>query len=153
MSNQIINPLTNRPINVGSAVYWRLVKKGVIQDQTGGQLQPPSNMINKQPMQVQQPIAPKRIQPQFIAPQVSRAYAGLRGQSQTQPIPIPQKPKMPPQQKIQNIIQASSAAYKKTMDSVDQNQFDDEDELTQYIQQELINNLKATGNKHLGKYL
>lgn len=139
MEGKIINPLTKREIAVGSTVYWKLVKKGIIQDQS--QAQPPQYLAPKQ-----QPVLQYAPPP---PPQISRAYSGLRGQT---PAPVV-KQKLPPQQKISNLIKSSAAAYKKTMESADQQQFETEDELTQYIEHELLNNLRATGNKHLNKYL
>lgn len=150
----ILNPLTQRQINIGSAVYWRLVKKGIIQDQSG--LQPPQYLAPTTKQQIQVPIpVPKA--------QISRAYTGLRGQLPinqqvqytAQPMQMQKKPKMPPQQKINNIIKSATMAYKKTLENVNHQDFEmeSEDELTQYIQQELINNLKSSGNKHINKYL
>jgi hypothetical protein len=161
--NTVTNPLTKRQIAIGSVVYNKLVKKGVIADVTGQQQQ--------QPQPKYTPIQPPK-------PMVSKAYAGLRGQAQPQyqqpqyqqpqyqPQPQyqqecqpqyyqqqPQKVKLPPEQKINNIIKSSAKAYKNTIQKVDPEQFDNEDELTNYIAEELVKSLKSSGNKHLQKYL
>lgn len=154
-SGTVINPLTNRPINVGSVVYNKLVRRGVIDDGASSQYAP-----------IKQPKYAPIKQPQ---PMISRAYSGLRNQipqyqQQSQPVknqfsglrghqPVQQKVKLTPQEKIKNVISSSVKAYKNTLETVDPEEFDDDDELESYLTQELVKNLKSSGNKHLNKYL
>lgn len=152
--NTVLNPLTKRQINVGSTVYWKLVNKGLIEDVTGQVQQP----------QVRQP--PVR-QPPVKQPSISKAYNNLRppqvqqygGQPQygntfqQMQVQQPQKIKKTPQQKINNIINESVRTYSNVMNSVDPQDFNDDNEFQQYIAEQLKAHLKQSGNKHLNKYL
>lgn len=172
----VINPLTKREIQIGSTVYNKLVKKGIISDEGG------SYQMTQKPIKQ---VASRAIPIPRQTPQISRAYQGLRSvqnqedlydsqyeqisRAQSQPIPKQKTPigfKKPPmptntvqvdkmkkgEQKIQNLLKSGIGAYKKTIESVNPDEFEN-DELTDYITHELIKNLKTSGNKHLHKYL
>jgi hypothetical protein len=124
----------------------------------------------------------KRLPETYASTKMSKAYVGLRGQvpqfqnqlggqqpnnqfqnqpatfrqpfSRTQsmtPTPFPQKKS--PKEKINDIIQTSAKVYKKTIDRVNPEEFENEDDMTNYIATELVKNLRSSDNKHLRKYL
>lgn len=155
MDGFVINPTTNRKIAIGSTVYQKLVNKGIIRDISSLHPGPSTPQVIPRNVQIypgtthltprNPPQAKKEV------PLVSRAYSGLRGQMEKQ--------KLSPEQKIQNIIQASTQAYDKTIKSINPDEFSTKypdpkpTDIEQYIKEQLINNLKASGNKHLSKYL
>jgi len=174
MSDFINNPITNRPVRVGSTVYQRLVKKGLISE-NGEQI---SKAYTELPQQIAQKksaqqISQKKSTPMKIPSRVNQQYIQEEvyeedeyeddeeeeeeiEQYQPRPRTIVQKSngnkmKKPLDIKINSILDSGIEAYKKVCRNIPHDMT--EQELNNYIRQDLIKQLKASNNKYISRYL
>lgn len=172
MSDFVTNPLTNRPVRVGSVVYQRLVKKGLISE--SGNNEPVSKAYKELPTQMRQPPSKpikvpnksKSASTNYYADDDEEYYDAEELSSsmethykkpmqtlarQTNKERQANKVKKPLDIKINSILESGCRAYKETMRNIPPDMTDEQ--LENFIREDLIKNLKNSGNKYLQKYL
>jgi len=155
--NYVTNPVSGRPVRIGSVVYQRLIKKGLI-----GQTENISKAYKELPQQIAQKTKKKQIIP--VQQELEEEYDDYEEIQETQQqyitqqkggipynIKNPQKIKKPLEIKINSILDSGVEAYKRSIRNIPENLT--EEQLDLFIRNDLIKNLKATNNKYIQKYL